>query len=73
MEDAIGCLGWAVLAIILIAFILFAIPAIELWLWGLVMVPVFGAPTMTFWQMFCLNWLCQLLFGARVSVNSSKK
>lgn len=57
--------GKVVLAsVLVICLALFLVPAIELWLWGLVMIPVFGAPVLTYWQMFALNWLCGLLCSA---------
>ena len=59
-------------SVLVICLALFLVPAIELWLWGLVMIPVFGAPVLTYWQMFALNWLCGLLFRSRVNVNSKK-
>ena len=59
-------------SILVICLALFLVPALELWLWGLVMVPVFGAPVLTYWQMFALNWLCGLLFRSRVTVNNKK-
>ena len=60
------------LLVLVICLALFLVPAIELWLWGLVMIPVFGAPVLTYWQMFALNWLCGLLFRSRVNVDSKK-
>lgn len=59
-------------SVLVICLALFLVPAIELWLWGLVMIPVFGAPVLTYWQMFALHWLCGLLFRSRVNVNSNK-
>ena len=70
--DSEGCLI-ALLAVILLVVMLFFVPLLELWLWGLVMIPVFGAPALTYWQMFALNWLCGLLFGCRGgNINTSK-
>ena len=70
--DSEGCLI-ALLAIILLVVALFFVPLLELWLWGMVMIPVFGAPALTYWQMFALNWLCGLLFGCRGgNINTSK-
>ena len=70
--DSEGCLI-ALLAIILVVVILFFVTWLELWLWGVVMIPVFGAPALTYWQMFALNWLCGLLFGCRGgNINTSK-
>ena len=72
METFAELLGWILLLILLVGILLFAVPALELWLWGLVMVPVFGAPVMTFWQMFGLNLLIGLLFGKTVRVEGKK-
>ena len=71
--DNEGCLI-ALLAVIFIVAVLFLTPLLELWLQGIVMIPVFGAPALTYWQMFALNWLCGLLFGSRGgNINTSKK
>ena len=69
--DNEGCLI-ALLAVIFVLALFFLVPWIELWLWGMVMIPVFGAPTLTYWQMFALNWLCGLLFGRRGNIDTSK-
>lgn len=70
MHDNEGCL-WAILAVILIVALMFISPLIEMLLWNWVMVDLFAMPTVTFWQMFGLNWLCGLLF--RRSSNISAK
>ena len=72
MMDSEGCLI-ALLAVIFVAAVLFLIPWLELWLWGIVIIPVFGAPTLTYWQMFALNWLCGLLFRHGGNINTPKK
>ena len=72
METFAELLGWILLLVLLVGILLFAVPALELWLWGLVMVPVFGAPVMTFWQMFGLNLLIGLLFGKTIRVEGKK-
>lgn len=72
MDTFAELLGWILLLILLVGVLLFAVPALELWLWGLVMVPVFGAPVMTFWQMFGLNLLIGLLFGKTIRVEGKK-
>lgn len=70
MHDNEGCL-WAILAVVLIVALMFISPLIEMLLWNWVMVDLFAMPTVTFWQMFGLNWLCGLLF--RRSSNISTK
>lgn len=44
--------------------------AIATWLWGLIIVPVFGAPVLGYWQMYGIIILIKLLFP--ISVSSSK-
>ena len=71
--DSEGCLI-VLLAVIFIVAMLFLIPLLELWLWGIVMVSVFEAPILTYWQMFALNLLCGLLFRrGGGNINTSKK
>lgn len=72
METFAELLGWILLLVLLIGLVLFAVPALELWIWGLVMVPVFGLPMMTFWQMFWFNILMSLLFGKNIKVEGKK-
>lgn len=73
MNDNEGCL-WAVLAVILLIALMFISPWIEMMLWNWVMVDLFAMPTVTFWQMFGLNWLCGLLFrrSSNISTNKNK-
>lgn len=52
----------AILAVLIAIGLMFLVPAIELWLWGVVMIPVFNAPALTYWQMFALSWLLGLFF-----------
>lgn len=52
-----------------------AIGALFAWiaamLWNGILVPTFGAPPLTFWQVWGLIILINLLFGGLRSVNSS--
>lgn len=40
------------------------------WMWNFVMPDLFGVPTITYWQMFCLYMLIQCLFKLNVTVNN---
>ena len=71
MRDNDGCL-WAVLAVILLIALMFISSWIEMMLWNWVMVDLFAMPTVTFWQMFGLNWLCGLLFRRNSNISTSK-
>ena len=66
-----GCLC-SVLGVILVIALMFLSPWIEMMLWNWVMVDLFAMPTVTFWQMFGLNWLCGLLFRRSNSISTSK-
>lgn len=41
--------------------------AIAAWLWGLIVVPVFGAPVLGYWQMYGIIILIKLLFPMNIS------
>ena len=73
MEDFLTVLGGCLVVFIVVFLSLFIYAAIGCWLWGLIMVPVFGLPALGYWQMFGLMWLLRLLFGRSSSYSSSKK
>lgn len=41
--------------------------AIAAWLWGLIIVPVFGAPVLGYWQMYGIIIFIKLLFPMNIS------
>ena len=45
--------------------------AIGMWLWGVIMVPVFGLPALSYWQTFGLIWLINILLPIPISSNSN--
>ena len=67
----IGCLT-ALIIIPLLIVLSFITAGIATWLWGLIIVPVFGAPALSYWQMFGLIWLLRLIVPTNVSSSSSK-
>ena len=67
-----GCVV-TILAIILFVGLCFLFSAIGVWLWGAIMVPVFGLPALTYWQMFGIIVLARIIFGSKgYSVSLSK-
>lgn len=46
--------------------------AVGLWLWGLIMIPIFNAPVLTFWQMFGLCFLARVIVGGMFKVSFGK-
>lgn len=61
-----GCLA-GLLAIPFIVLLSFLTAGIATWLWGLIVVPVFGLPALGYWQMFGLIWLLRLILPTSVS------
>lgn len=41
--------------------------AIATWLWGLIIVPIFGAPVLGYWQMYGIIILIKLLSPINIS------
>lgn len=61
----LGCGGTILFILgllVLLAIICLIQAGIALWLWGAIMIPVFGAPVLSFWQMYGLIWLIHILF-----------
>ena len=73
MEEFLTALGGCLVVFIVIFLSLFIYAAIGCWLWGLIMVPIFGLPALGYWQMFGLMWLLRMLFGRCSCSSSSKK
>ena len=50
---------------ILLVGVLFLVPsAVCTWLWGLILVPMFGIDQISFWGMYGLIWMVQLMTGS---------
>ena len=47
--------------------------ALSLWLWGLIIIPIFNAPILTFWQMFGLCLLARLMTTGIFKISFGKK
>lgn len=58
------------IAVILLGFLL-VWPMV--WMWNFVMPDIFGLPEITYWQMFWLYCLIQILFKLNVTINNNKK
>jgi hypothetical protein len=55
--------------VIILTVILYA--AIGMWLWNLILVPLFGAPVIGYWQMYGIMILARMIFGRGSSSSSS--
>ena len=65
----IGCLGWCFILLLVVALIWFEV-WLACWLWGILMVSIFGLPALTMWQTFGLMILAGLMLpspGVRVN------
>lgn len=59
-----GCLWWfgaLVLAIAVLCVMSFITAGLALWLWNLIVIPVFAAPVLTYWQMYGIICLIHLM------------
>ena len=64
----------AAIVLLIIAFaISFGLAAIGCWLWGVIMVGIFGLPVLTYWQFFGLMWLLHILLPGGGVRSSGKK
>lgn len=64
-NDTGSTIGFAIL-MLLIALALALLGAwIGVWLWGLIMVDIFGLPALTFWQFYGLIILLHILLPGR--------
>jgi hypothetical protein len=74
-KDDLGCLGITLMVIIVFA-IAFGLLCFEVWvamsLWNMLLVPMFGAPVITFWPMWGIMLLCNILFKTH-NFNTNKK
>lgn len=61
-----------VTAVVIIAFS-FVYAAIGCWLWGAILVPVFGLPALTYWQFFGIMVLIRCFIPINVSPTRSKE
>ena len=64
-----GCLV-ALLMLPILILLSFLTAGLATWLWGLIVVPVFGAPVLGYWQMFGLIWLLRLMLPNHISSSS---
>lgn len=66
-DDTTGCL--AIIGLIILIFaIIFVEPLVAMWLWNAIMVPVFTAPVLGYWQTFGLSVLIHLLFPGKINI-----
>lgn len=57
-----------VFAVALVINLIFA--GIAVWMWGLVIVPVFGAPVLTYWQMYGIMVLLSCILPSRINTSN---
>ena len=62
--------GGCMLAILVFVIGIFLYAAIGMWLWNIILVPLFGIPIIGYWQMYGIMILARLIFG-RSSTSSS--
>lgn len=69
-KSGLEIFGGCMLAILVLVICVFLYAAIGMWLWNIILVPLFGAPVIGYWQMYGIMILARLIFG-RSSTSSS--
>lgn len=67
MKKLVEGITAVVLIVISVAIFGLILAGIANWIWGLIIVPVFGAPVLTYWQMYGIMILIRLLFPINMS------
>lgn len=62
-KSGLEILGGCFVAVIVFLIVVFLGAAIAMWLWNAIMTPVFGLPTLTYWQMYGIMVMTKLIFG----------
>ena len=70
-KSGLEIFGGCVLAIFVIVLTVVLYAAIGMWLWNLILVPLFGAPVIGYWQMYGIMILARMIFGRSSSSSSS--
>ena len=61
-----------IITLIIIGFTL-VYTGIAVWLWSIIIVPVFSAPVLSYWQMYGLILFVKLMFPLRFSSSNAKE
>lgn len=69
-KSGLEIFGGCMLAILVLVICIFLYAAVGMWLWNIILVPLFGAPVIGYWQMYGIMILARLIFG-RSSTSSS--
>ena len=69
-KSGLEIFGGCMLAILVLVVCIFLYAAIGMWLWNIILVPLFGVPVIGYWQMYGIMILARLIFG-RSSTSSS--
>lgn len=68
-KSGLEIFGGCMLTILFFVMCVFLYAAISMWLWNIILVPLFGAPVIGYWQMYGIMILARMIFG-RVSTLS---
>ena len=69
-KSGLEIFGGCMLTILVLVICIFLYAAIGMLLWNIILVPLFGAPIIGYWQMYGIMILARLIFG-RSSTSSS--
>ena len=69
-KSGLEIFGGCMLAILVLVICIFLYAALGMWLWNIILVPLFGIPIIGYWQMYGIMILARLIFG-RSSTSAS--
>ena len=69
-KSGLEIFGGCMLTILVLVVCIFLYAAIGMWLWNIILVPLFSVPVIGYWQMYGIMILARLIFG-RSSTSSS--
>ncbi len=64
-------IGTILMTCFIVMIVSFVFAGIATWLWGLIITPVFGAPVITYWQMYGIRILLNILLPNHNSLSSN--
>lgn len=73
MKKSTELFVWFIMTTLVIIGLTFAYAGIAVWLWSIIIVPVFNAPVLSYWQMYGLILLVKLMFPLRFSSSGIKE
>ena len=66
-KSGLEIFGGCMLTILVFVICIFLYAALGMWLWNIILVPLFGVPVIGYWQMYGIMILIRLFFPINMS------